>query len=99
MVAIVFRESLADELHALLKRCHIVAYTELQGAFGSGGSGTALGTFLQPGQNSLLFTVVSERQAQHLRDGFVATRDKLQEAQRGAEIPMKLFVLPVEEQI
>ncbi|GKS57919.1 hypothetical protein YTPLAS18_14460 [Nitrospira sp.] len=99
MVAIVFRESLGDELHALLKRCHIVAYTELQGALGAGGSGTALGTLLQPGQNSLLLTVVSDRQAQHLKDGFVATLEKLQEAQRGAEIPMKLFILPVEEQI
>ena len=99
MVVIVFRESLADELHEILKTCHIVAYTELQGARGTGGSGTALGTFLQPGQNSLLLTVVSDGQAKDLKDAFVATLTKLQEAQGGAEIPMKLFVLPVEEQI
>ena len=99
LILIVFRDSLTDELHALLKRCHIVAYTELTEAQGSGASGKALGTYLQPGHNSLLLTVVSEEQAKVLMDGFVITRDKLQETQRGAEIPMKLFVLPVEQAI
>lgn len=97
MVVIVYRDSLTEEIHQLLKTQKVNAFTEIPSVQGTGETGTVLGMHYWPGHNSILFAAMPDAHAQRLTAEFAAYRTRLQEAQHGAEIPMKLFVLPVEQ--
>jgi len=99
MMVFIFRESLAEEVHEFLKNQNVSAFTEILSVEGTGEGGRAIGTLNFPGHNSLILTAVPDDEAIRIAGNFTVLRSSLQEAQHGANIPMKLFVLPVEKAI
>ena len=96
MLVIIYRASLTEDIHNWLRRQNVKAFTEILSVQGTGESGQALGTLFWPGHNSLLLTAVPDQEAAQIAGDFAAHRQGLQQAQHGADIPMKLFVLPIE---
>ena len=99
MMVFIFRESLTEEMHQFLKTQNVAAFTEILSVEGTGESGRALGMLNWAGHNSLILTAVPDTEATRIAASFGSQRKSLQEAQHGANIPMKLFVLPVEQTI
>jgi len=99
MMVFIFRESLTEEIHEFLKNQNVDAFTEILSVEGTGLGGRALGTLNWPGHNSLILTAVPADEANRIAANFADRRNALQEAQHGADIPMKLFVLPVDQAI
>lgn len=99
MLLFIYRESLTEEIHQFLKTQDVRAFSEILSIQGTGESGRVLGTLTWPGNNSLILTAVPDEKANHIADDFAAQRARLQQAQHGADIPMKLFVLPIEQMI
>ena len=99
MMVFIFRESLTEEIHEFLKKQNVGAFTEILSVEGTGSGGRALGTLNWSGHNSLILTAVSDEQADQIAVNFAERRNALQEAQHGANIPMKMFVLPIEQTI
>ena len=63
MLLIVFRQSIVDQVHALLREYEVTAFTELRNVAGRGETGPSVQFFLSPGANSMIFTAVSEQVA------------------------------------
>lgn len=97
MVAIVFRKSLEGEVLEVLRACHVRAFTDIAEVLGAGETGPALHSFARPGFNSLVLAALPELEV----DGVVAAlrrfRDGAVAQQRGAPVPLRVFVLPCEQ--
>ncbi len=96
MLLIVFRQSMVEHIHALLKEYDVNAFTELHNVTGRGETGPNVQFFLSPGANCVIFTAVAEPLAYRLIDGF--TRFK---AEQGMEphSNVHVFVLPCEQAV
>lgn len=96
MSMIVFRRSIVERIHALLKEYDVNAFTELHNVAGRGETGPNVGFFLSPGPNSMILTAVSEQLAYRLIEGF--TRFK---AEQGTDQPnhVHVFILPCEQAV
>ena len=70
MLMIVFRQSIVEHIHALLKENEVNAYTELHNVAGRGETGPTVPFLLSPGANCIILTAVSEQPAYRLIDGF-----------------------------
>ncbi|SPP65856.1 hypothetical protein [Nitrospira lenta] len=55
MVRLVFRSSLKEQVHALLHRCEVKAFTEVNESVGYGQTGLAEGLAFYPGMNSVFW--------------------------------------------
>jgi YaeQ protein/HNH endonuclease len=55
MLMIVFRTSLKERVHELLRECEVKAYTEFPETVGTGQSGTSQGLSFYAGGNSVIF--------------------------------------------
>ncbi|HEY5627782.1 MAG TPA: PG0541 family transporter-associated protein [Nitrospira sp.] len=99
MMVFIFRESLTEDIHEFLKNQNVSAFSEILSVQGTGESGRALGTLNWPGHNSLILTAVPADEANRIAANFTDQRNALQTAQHGANIPMKMFVLPIEQAI
>jgi hypothetical protein len=97
MVVLTFRSSLDVEVRGLLAKEDIRAYTEIPRVHGVGEAGPAFGSFVWPGENTVILLVLPNEQADNLVKAFTALRDRLSKEQHDAKIPMKLFVLPCEQ--
>jgi hypothetical protein len=58
MVMLVFRSSLKDQVHALLHRCDVKAFTEVNESVGYGQTGPAEGLAFYPGTNSVILAAL-----------------------------------------
>lgn len=97
MLMIVFRESLAEQVHALLNDYEVSAFSELHNVAGKGATGSTSQFFLAPTTNRMILAAVSEQLAYRLIDAFTQFRLK-QEAAKGDSIfPLHVFVLPCEQ--
>lgn len=94
MLLIVSRNSLQDDVLALLKDLGVRAFTDLPKVFGVGEAGTRFGSFEWPGFNSLILVALEDEQARRVVDRLTAFRDRAAEVQRGAKIPLRVFVVP-----
>lgn len=94
MLLIVFRESLEEEIHGLLHTHHVNAFTELHKVTGTGETGTAFHSFTWPGVNSMILTALPDDEADRVVEGFKVFRDERRHGQHGANIPLRVFVLP-----
>jgi hypothetical protein len=94
MLLIVFRESLEEEIHALLNDHGVKAFTELHKVVGTGETGAAFHSFSWPGVNEMILTALQDDQAERMVEGLKAFRDERLQEQHGAKIPMHVFVLP-----
>jgi nitrogen regulatory protein PII len=94
MLMVVFRDSLQDEILALLKGCDVKAYTLVQNVAGAGEAGTALGSFASPGVNSMVLVVLPEDQANRSVEALKVYRDGLAEDHPTHKAPIRAFALP-----
>lgn len=97
MLLIIFRQSLDTEIAELLQSLKLQAFTEAPKVLGVGEAGRAADTFQQPGFNSLILSAVEDIQADAVIERLTAFRDELSRNQHGAQIPLRVFVLPCEQ--
>lgn len=96
MLLIVFRQSIVEHVHALLREYEVNAFTELHNVAGRGESGPTVQFFLSPGANCMILTALSEQVAYRLIDGF--TRFKAEQG-TGQHDNLHVFVLPCEQAV
>ena len=94
MLLIVFRQSIVEHIHALLKEYDVNAFTELHNVAGRGETGPTVQFLLSPGANCMILTAVSEQLAYGLIDGF--TRFKAEHGM-GQHDHVHIFILPCEQ--
>ena len=63
MLLIVFRQSMVDHIHALLREYDVTAFTELHNVAGRGETGPNVQFLLSPGSNCMILTAISEQLA------------------------------------
>ncbi len=95
MFLVVYREYLEDLVRDRLVRCGVESFSEFPRLWGHGTAGPAEDSWVWPGHNCALFTVLPEEQLQRLVAGF---RDLVAEeqARRTEEVALRAFVLPCE---
>jgi len=94
MLLILFRESLEEEIHGLLKELHVKAFTELHKVGGAGEAGAAFHSFAWPGSNAMVLAALPEDHADRVVEGLKAFRDQRAQQQHGVKLPLRVFVLP-----
>jgi hypothetical protein len=60
MLMIVFRSSLKERVHQLLRECDVQAFTEINDALGQGQTGAAEGEFFNADTNSMIFAALDD---------------------------------------
>jgi hypothetical protein len=68
MLMIVFRTSLRERVHELLRTCGVAAYTEFPGALGTGQSGSTEGISFYAGGNSVIMVSLESAQRDKVAD-------------------------------
>ena len=97
MLLIVFRQSIVERIHALLKEYDVNAFTELHNVAGKGETGPTVQFLLSPGANSMILTAVSEQLAYRLIDGFTRLKAEQGMRQHDNTFPLHVFILPCEQ--
>jgi len=100
MLLIVFRQSMVEHIHALLKEYDVNAFTELHNVAGRGETGPSVQFLLSPGANCMILTAVSEPLAYRLIEGFKQLKAEREMRQSDNNtFPLHVFVLPCEQAI
>ena len=99
MLMIVFRESMAEQIHALMKDYAVTAYTELQNVSGKGETGPTLHFSLSAGANRMILAAIPEQSAYRLIEGLTRYRTEHMRQQAEDTFPLHVFVLPCEQVI
>jgi nitrogen regulatory protein PII len=100
MLLIIFRQSMVEHIHALLKEYDVNAFTELHNVAGRGETGPSVQFLLSPGANCMILTAVSEPLAYRLIEGFTQLKAEQEMRQNGNNnFPLHVFVLPCEQAI
>jgi len=94
MLMIVFRDSLEEEVKALLARQHVRAFTEMHDVIGTGEAGAAFHSLAWPAFNDMILVALPEAEAEGLVGALKAFRDLHAEKQQGARIPLRVFAVP-----
>lgn len=91
MLLIIYDAGIDEDLHGVLQRAGVSAFTKLTGATGTGRQGNRFGTQIWPGTNNLLWIGLAEEKV----GGLVR---QLNELQRSYLKPpaLQIFVFPVE---
>jgi nitrogen regulatory protein PII len=97
MLLIVFRQSIVEHIHTLLKEYDVNGFTELHNVAGKGETGPDVQFFLSPGPNSIILTAVSEQLAYRLIDGFTRLKADQKIRQDDNILPLHVFILPCEQ--
>ncbi len=95
---IVARESMLSELEELLRENDIHAYTILSNVKGKGVTGQVHGTFYHPDINTIIFSVLSDNQAEKTVGALKALHARCLTSY-GQPIPLKVFTFPCEEHL
>jgi nitrogen regulatory protein PII len=95
MLLIVFRESMVEQIHALLKEFGVNAFTELHNVGGKGETGHTLHFSLSADANRMILVAVADQAAYRLIDGF--TRYRAEHVKGDETFPLHVFVLPCEQ--
>ncbi|MFY4730307.1 P-II family nitrogen regulator [Nitrospira sp. BLG_2] len=99
MLVIVFRESLVEQVHALLNDYEVSAFSELHNVAGKGATDPTSQFFLAPTTNRMILTAVSEQLAYRLIDAFSHFRSKEEAAKGDSVFPLHVFLLPCEQMV
>lgn len=97
MLLIVFRQSMVEHVHALLKEYDVNAFSELHNVAGRGETGPSVQFFLSPGANCMILTAVSEQLAYRLIDGFTRLKAEQGLHQKDNTFSLHVFILPCEQ--
>src|SRR5262249_16785815 len=98
MLIIVARESMLNELEALLRDNGINGDTIQTNVKGKGITGGVHGTFYHPDINSIIFSVLSSDQAEKAVGALTALHTRCLTSY-GQPIPLKVFTFPCEEHV
>ncbi len=98
MLLIVFRDSLEDDIVALLRKLEVKAFTELHKVEGIGEAGAAYCSLSSPG-NSMILAALQEDHADRVVKGLREFRDRCARQQAGTKVPLRVFVLPCLEAV
>ena len=96
MVLLVFHAEYEDTMRDLFERLALPGFTEVQRVFGSGEAGRRFGIHGSPGHDTLIFSVLPDREARGVVQEIKALKASL-DARRKRPGGIKVFVLPVEE--
>lgn len=96
---LVFRASMLDEVEDLLKMNGVGAYSLLHKLEGKGETGNVVWSFLYPGSNSVIVTVLPTDTAEKVGGALKTFQASRVQAAQGKAIPFKLFAFPCEELI
>jgi hypothetical protein len=96
MLMIILKESLEEEVHALLRAHGVMAFTEMHEITGQGEAGATLNSLHWPGFNNVILAVLPEPEAKRVIEALKQFRDGLALRQHGAKIPLRVFSLPCE---
>jgi len=99
MLMIVFRESMAEQIHALMKDYEVTAFTELQNVSGRGETGPTLHFSLSAGANRMILVAIPEQLAYRVIEGLTRYRTEHMRQQAEDTFPLHVFVLPCEQVI
>ncbi len=97
MLLIIFRESIVERIHELLKEYEVNAFTELHNVIGKGETGPTVQFFLSPGANNMILAAVPEQVAYRLIDGFTRLKAEHDVSQGYTMFALHVFVLPCEQ--
>ena len=97
MLLIIFRESLAEQVHALMKEHDVSAFTELHNVSGTGETGPTIQFSLATGANRMILAAIPESAAYRVIDGFSRFRTEHIRQQPDDLIPLHVFALPCEQ--
>lgn len=97
MLLIVFRQSMVEHIHALLREYDVNAFTELHNVAGRGETGPTVQFLLSPGANCMILTAVSEPLAYRLIDGFTRFKAEQKMRQDDNMLPLHVFLLPCDQ--
>jgi len=97
MLMIVFRESIVQHIHALLKEHQITSFSEIHNVEGQGETGPSVKSFFSPGANCMILTAVQEPAAARLIDAFTRFRETHGLHEHGNTFPLHVFALPCEK--
>lgn len=97
MLMIVFRESIVQHIHALLKEHHVTSFSEIHNVEGQGETGPSVKSFFSPGANCMILTAVPEPAAARLIEGFTRFREDHGLHVHGNTFPLHVFALPCEK--
>ncbi len=99
MLVIVFRESLVEQVHALLNEYEVSAFSELQNVTGKGVTGSTSQFFLAPTTNRMILAAVADQLAYRLIDAFTRFRLEQEAAKGDSLFPLHVFVMPCEQAV
>lgn len=94
LVLLVYRTSLEHEVLTILRRCEVSAFTRVPEVWGAGTSGLALHTFAEPGFNAMVLVALTDAKVAALVTALRDFRDAAVARQRGAALPLHVFLLP-----
>jgi nitrogen regulatory protein PII len=97
MLLIVFREPMAEQIHALLKEYGVTGFTELHNVSGKGETGSTVHFSLSAGANRMILTALPEQAAFRLIDVFTHYRTEHMTRQGEETYPLHVFALPCEQ--
>ena len=97
MLLIIFRESLAERVHALMKEHEVTAYTELHNVSGMGENGPTIQFSLATGANRMILAAIPESAAYRLIDGFTRFRAEHVRQRPDDPVPLHVFALPCDQ--
>jgi len=97
MLMIVFRESIAQQIHALLKAHGVTAFTELQNVSGRGETGPTLHFSLSTGANRMILAAISDQMVYRVTEELTRYRTEQLQQQGEDVFPLHVFVLPCEQ--
>lgn len=97
MLMIVFRESIAQQIHALMKDYEVTAYTELHNVSGKGETGPTLHFSLSTGANRMILAAIPESVAYRVIEGLNRYRTEQLQQRTDDAFPLHVFVLPCEQ--
>ena len=94
MVVIIFRSSLETDVMAVLTEEGVATFTGLRDVRGTGEAGRAFAAFGAPADNGMILAALSRLDASRLIRALRRFRDQACKRQRGAPIPLRVFLLP-----
>jgi len=97
MLLIIFRESLSEHVHALMKHHDVTAFTELHNVSGTGETGPTIQFSLATGANRMILAAIPESAAYRLIDAFERFRSERVRQRTDDLIPLHVFALPCEQ--
>ena len=99
MVAVIFRKSLENEVLTVLRACNVQAFTDIGEVWGAGESGQVFNSFARPGFNSIVLAALDEPDAERVVMALRVFREDAVRQQRGAPVPLHVFLLPCQQAV